>query len=90
MTELAKHDNQNCTPAADACHLTMSVIRLPKLLQILGISRSMVYLKINKDSRYYDKNFPQPIKLGEKAIGWMLKDVFDYLEGIKSFGKYKK
>lgn len=83
MTEIAKHDNQTYTPAVDACHLTVSVIRLPKLLQILGISRSTVYLKINKDSKYYDKDFPLPIKLGEKAVGWVLQDVFNYIHLIQ-------
>ena len=46
MSELTKHDNQACTPAADTFNLNMSVIRLPKLLQILGISRSTVYLGV--------------------------------------------
>ena len=70
-------------------NLHMGVIRLPKLLQIWGISRSTVYLKINKQSKYYDQNFPRPIKLGEKAVGWMLNDVFEYLERIKSLSKYQ-
>lgn len=70
-------------------NLHMGVIRLPKLLQILGISRSTVYLKINNQSKYYDQNFPRPIKLGEKAVGWMLNDVFEYLERIKSLSKYQ-
>lgn len=78
-------------PKLDAdSRLLMGVIRLPKLLQILSISRSTVYLKINKQSKYYDKNFPQPIKLGEKAVGWMLHDVFDYLERIKSLDIYQR
>ena len=83
MTEIAKHDNKNLAPAVDAISLSMSVIRLPKLLQILSISRSTVYLKINKCSKYYDKDFPLPIKLGEKAVGWVLQDVFNYIELIK-------
>ena len=71
-------------------NLHMGVIRLPKLIQILGISRSTVYLKINTRSKYYDQNFPRPIKLGEKAVGWMLNDVFEYLERIKSLSKYQR
>ena len=83
MSELTTHDKQACTTAADTFNLNTSVIRLPKLLQILGISRSTVYLKINKSSKYYDKDFPLPIKLGEKAVGWVLQDVFNYIELIK-------
>jgi prophage regulatory protein len=83
MTELVKHDDRSLVPVADAISANMSVIRLPKLLQILGVSRSMVYLKINKCSKYYDKDFPLPIKLGQKAVGWVLLDVFNYIELIK-------
>lgn len=83
MIEIAKHASQTTTGTAEAISLHMSVIRLPKLLQILGISRSTVYLKLNKSSKYYDKYFPQPIKLGEKAVGWLLMDVFNYIESIK-------
>lgn len=89
MTEIATHKLGNFTTAQITTSKPMGVIRLPKLLEILSISRSTVYLKINKQSKYYDKNFPQPIKLGEKAVGWMLNDVFDYLERIKSFNKYQ-
>lgn len=85
MTELTSPSSLQ--PAKLGAPLHLGVIRLPRLLQILGISRSTVYLKINQQSKYYDKKFPRPIKLGEKAIGWMLQDVLDYLEGIKSFAK---
>ena len=83
MTELNQPSFSHATQLGDECRLHVGVIRLPKLLQLLSISRSTVYLKINKTSKYYDKNFPLPIKLGEKAVGWVLQDVFNYIELIK-------
>lgn len=59
------------------------VIRLPELLRTLGISRSTVYLKINPGSKYYDRKFPKPIKLGNKAVGWLLHDVVSYVNELK-------
>lgn len=61
----------------------VTVVRLPELLKILGISRSSVYLKINPKSKYYDELFPKPVKLGDKAVGWILRDVFNYVNSLK-------
>ncbi len=90
MNELPKSKLAETLSSDDATNMSMCVIRLPKLLSILGISRSTVYLKINKSSKYYDKDFPKPIKLGEKAIGWINQDVMEYIEVIKMGTKYIK
>ena len=60
-----------------------TVLRLRQLLQALGISRSTVYLRIDPKSKYYDPVFPKPIRLGAKAVGWVLSDVYDYIEHLK-------
>lgn len=44
----------------------------------------MIYLKINAKSRYFDAKFPKPIRLGQKAIGWLLSDIYDYIRALKS------
>lgn len=83
MNDLPKSKKTEALSTNDAMNMPMCVIRLPKLLSILGISRSTVYLKINQTSKYYDKDFPKPIKLGEKAIGWINQDVMEYIESMK-------
>lgn len=60
-----------------------TIIRLRKLLTQLSISRSTVYLRINPQSKYYDPMFPKPIRLGAKAVGWVLSDVYDYIDYLK-------
>lgn len=83
MNELPKTQIAQALTISDVMNMPTCVIRLPKLLTILGISRSTVYLKINQGSKYYDKDFPKPIKLGDKAIGWILQDVMEYIESMK-------
>ena len=54
---------------------TLEIIRRRQLESKTGLSRSTIYDKINPKSRYYDKDFPRPIKLGEKSVGWLLREV---------------
>ncbi|CAM4220337.1 AlpA family phage regulatory protein [Comamonas aquatilis] len=60
------------------------VIRLKTLLEILGLSRSTVYLRINPQSKYYDPMFPKSIPLGMKAKGWVLEDVHAYITHLRN------
>lgn len=60
------------------------VIRLKTLLEMLGVSRSTVYLRINPQSKYYDPMFPKSIPLGMKAKGWVLEDVHAYIEHLRN------
>lgn len=61
-----------------------TIIRLPQLTQILSMSRSSVYLRLNPQSRYYDPHFPKPIHLGVKAVGWVLDDVNSYIDYLSN------
>lgn len=70
------------TTGSDVMRLN-TILRLRQLLKALGISRSTVYLRINPKSKYYDPVFPKPIRLGAKAVGWVLSDVNDYIEHLK-------
>ena len=76
---------QELAPASTLCTTDLAtVVRLPQLTKMVGISRSMIYLKINAKSRYFDAKFPKPIRLGQKAIGWLLSDIYDYIRALKS------
>ncbi len=50
------------------------ILRLPKVMNMTGLSRSTIYLKLSND------NFPRPIPLGTRAVGWVEKDVNDWIE----------
>lgn len=51
-----------------------TVLRLPAVLQVTALSRSTIYAMIA------DGDFPRPIKLGKRAVGWKQADVMSWLE----------
>ena len=63
---------------------SIKIIRLPKVSDISGLSRSTIYEKLNPRSRRYDKNFPKPIKLGASAVGWFQHEVHQWLLAKKA------
>lgn len=49
-------------------------IRLPKVLEIVGGSRSWVYEEMAKN------RFPKPVRLGMRSVIWIEQEIYDYLE----------
>ena len=45
--------------------MTISILRLPDVKSRTGLSRSTIYLRISQN------NFPAPISLGGRAVGWI-------------------
>ena len=54
------------------------VIRRNEVLKLIPISVSGLYQKIS------DGQFPRPIKLGRRAVGWKKSEVLRYLKGLNS------
>jgi prophage regulatory protein len=59
--------NQNTTPGG------ATVLRLPTVKSRVSLSRSSIYAAIAKNA------FPSPIKLGERAVGWLESDIEAWL-----------
>lgn len=53
--------------------MSYTVLRLPKVKDRTGLSRSSIYLKISQDQ------FPKPISLGARAVGWIEEEVDQWL-----------
>ncbi|WP_136417739.1 AlpA family transcriptional regulator [Herbaspirillum sp. ST 5-3] len=51
-----------------------TVLRLPRVKDRTGLSRSGIYDGVKKGT------FPAPIKLGERAVGWLSIDIDRWLE----------
>lgn len=51
------------------------VLRLPAVKARTGLARSTIYLLVATGS------FPKPIKLGQRAVGWLETDVQHWLQG---------
>ncbi len=42
----------------------MKLISIKEVCKKTGLSRSTIYSKFNYGSKYYDENFPRPVKVG--------------------------
>ena len=52
---------------------TNTIIRLKEVVKRIGLSRSTLYVFMQADK------FPRPLQLGARAIGWLEKDIDDWL-----------
>jgi prophage regulatory protein len=50
-----------------------NILRLPAVKSRTGLSRSTIYLRILKGT------FPEPISLGDRAVGWLENEIDDWL-----------
>ncbi|MCS0540275.1 AlpA family phage regulatory protein [Aeromonas veronii] len=58
------------------------IVRLKELTQLIGLSRSTVYDRINIKSKRFDPSFPRPIKLGVASVGWSLNEVMAWIAAL--------
>ncbi|GAB1621407.1 AlpA family transcriptional regulator [Agarivorans albus] len=49
--------------------MSNKIMRLPEVIEKTGLSRSTIYLRMSHGQ------FPKSISLGERAIGWVEKDI---------------
>ncbi|HDU8692135.1 TPA: AlpA family phage regulatory protein [Morganella morganii subsp. morganii] len=75
MENQMHHLNENMSQN----NLPIRILRMTELTVMLGISRSSIYEKLNPRSKYYDENFPKPIKLGASSVGWQYASVEKWL-----------
>lgn len=54
--------------------MTYKMLRLPTVIELTGLSRSSIYLRMSKDE------FPQSVSLGGRAIAWLEEDINQWLE----------
>lgn len=61
-----------------------AILRLPTVKDRTGLSRSSIYLKVSQGQ------FPPPISLGARAIGWIESEVQEWIDSqIKKSRKPK-
>ncbi|WP_425324921.1 helix-turn-helix transcriptional regulator [Lampropedia aestuarii] len=59
------------------------VLRINKVAQIIGMSRTSVYDFINPKSPRYDPDFPQQLRLSTSprgAVGWRSDEIYAWLD----------
>ena len=55
------------------------LIRRKQLSQVIGLSRSTIYARLDKKSKYYDGTFPAPVKLGSMSVAWVEAEIQDWI-----------
>lgn len=61
------------------------ILRLPEVSAKIGLSRSAIYARLDKKSRYYDATFPEPIPLGHTPrppVGWIETEIDAWVERL--------
>ena len=61
------------------------IIRLKRVIELTGLSRSTIYDRINPKSKRYDTSFPKSIKLGTShrstgAVGWIESEIQEWIQ----------
>jgi prophage regulatory protein len=60
--------------------IQIGVLRLPAVTQKVGLSRSTIYLLMQRGE------FPRPVQLSLRAVGWYQTDVDAWLQSRKCSG----
>jgi prophage regulatory protein len=55
------------------------MLRMPQMKKKTGISRSGLYDRINPKSPRFDREFPLPVRLGNRSIAWIEAEVDAWL-----------
>lgn len=54
--------------------MSHKILKLPVVKELTALSRSTIYLRISRGE------FPPPISLGDRAVGWLEKDINQWIE----------
>jgi len=54
--------------------MSHTMLRLPAVRLRTGLSRSTIYLRVA------DGSFPQPVKIGGRAVAWLEAEVEEWLQ----------
>lgn len=52
------------------------LIRRKEVEQVIGLSRSTIYARLDKNSPQFDETFPRPVNLGNaKSVAWVEAEI---------------
>lgn len=54
------------------------ILRLPRVMELTGLGRTSIWMAVQAGT------FPQPIKLGERAVGYDEDEVKEWIEARKA------
>lgn len=63
--------------------LPSRVLRLQEVLDLLSISKSYHFAKLDRNSKSYDPTYPKPISVGERSVRYIEQEVIDWINARK-------
>jgi prophage regulatory protein len=60
------------------------LMRLPEVVNLTGVPRSSLYAMVRRNQ------FPQPIRISERAIAWRLDEVEQWIEARTNVSRLHK
>lgn len=57
----------------------LTLLRATQVCSKLKISRTTLYAKLDKSSKYYDPDFPKQLKLGHSSVGWVENQIDQWI-----------
>jgi prophage regulatory protein len=57
----------------------LRILKINEVLELTSLSRATHFAKLNAKSKSYDPNYPKPIKLGPRSVGYVEQEVIDWL-----------
>ena len=58
-------------PTTPQSAIAYRLLRRKQVEQVIGLSRSTIYARLDKNSPHYVPTFPRPISLGSMSAAWV-------------------
>ncbi|ERS11510.1 hypothetical protein Q673_11110 [Marinobacter sp. EN3] len=59
---------------------SLRILKIHEVLEMTSLSRATHFAKLNVNSSSYDPDYPKPIKLGARSVGYVEQEVIDWLQ----------
>jgi prophage regulatory protein len=60
------------------------IMRMPEVLEKIGLSRAQVYVLLDEKSLYFDATFPVAIPLTTASVGWDDIEIQEWINSRKA------
>lgn len=58
----------------------LKIVKINDVLEMTSLSRATHFAKLNAKSKSYDPDYPKPLKLGPRCVGYVEQEVIDWLQ----------
>lgn len=58
----------------------LRILKIDDVLEMTSLSRATHFAKLNAKSKSYDPDYPKPLKLGPRSVGYVEQEVINWLQ----------